>query len=429
MNRVQAGLFDFLEKAVSPFHSVKAGISLLEEKGFTPLSLSHTWSLTPGKAYYTRVFGSTLLAFRIGRKPRSHLHIATAHTDFPCLRIKPHAEIQTQQYGKLNVEVYGGMIRNTWLDRPLSLAGKIVLRSDDAYHPDVRYVDARRPLLTIPHLAIHMNPTVNEGEKLNPQKDMLPLFTLTDRDSYGDDRSVFLQFLADEFSLQAADILSYELTVYPTEPPCLLGRNNEFISASRLDNQTSVYACLMGLIHGTSTDGINLIALFDNEEVGSRSKQGAASLVCPQILQRIYTGLGYTESELWADMSGGYVFSLDAAHAYHPNYPDKTDPTNLPVLNGGPVLKIACSQTYAGDAEAIAIARSLCESQDIPCQFFLNRSDMRGGSTLGSLLSANMPMRTMDIGLPLLAMHSARETMGAADQEALQKLMTLFFSR
>lgn len=427
MDTIQTGLFDFLEKAVSPFHSAQAGMDLLEEKGFTPLSLSHPWSLTPGKAYYIRVFGSTLLAFRIGRKPRSHLHIAAAHTDFPCLRIKPHAGIHTQNYGKLNVELYGGMIRNTWLDRPLSLAGKIVLRSDDAYNPDVRYVDARRPLLTILHLAIHMNPSVNDGEKLNPQKDMLPLFTQFG--STPTDDSFFPEFLADEFSLPAEDILSYELTVYPAEPPCLLGRNNEFISSSRLDNQTSVYACLMGLLNGTSTDGLNLIALFDNEEVGSRSKQGAASLICPQILQRIYAALGYTESELFSDMGRGYFFSLDAAHAFHPNYPGKNDPTNIPVLNGGLVLKTACSQTYAGDAEAIAIARSLCESHDIPYQFFLNRSDMRGGSTLGSLLSANMPMRTMDVGLPLLAMHSARETMGASDQEALQRLMTVFFSR
>ena len=256
MDTIQTGLFDFLEKAVSPFHSAQAGMDLLEEKGFTPLSLSHPWSLTPGKAYYIRVFGSTLLAFRIGRKPRSHLHIAAAHTDFPCLRIKPHAGIHTQNYGKLNVELYGGMIRNTWLDRPLSLAGKIVLRSDDAYNPDVRYVDARRPLLTIPHLAIHMNPSVNDGEKLNPQKDMLPLFTQFG--STPTDDSFPPEFLADEFSLPAEDILSYELQrAHPAEPPCLLGRNNEFISSSRLDNQTSVYACLMGLLNGTSTDGLN----------------------------------------------------------------------------------------------------------------------------------------------------------------------------
>jgi len=317
------------------------------------------------------------------------------------------------------------MIRSTWLDRPLSLAGKIVLRSDDAYNPDVRYVDARRPLLTIPHLAIHMNPSVNDGEKLNPQKDMLPLFTQFG--STPTDDSFFPEFLADEFSLPAEDILSYELTVYPAEPPYLLGRNNEFISSSRLDNQTSVYACLMGLLNGTSTDGLNLIALFDNEEVGSQTKQGADSHVLPDILRRIYHAFGLTDDDFSADLARAFMLSVDVAHAIHPNVPEKCDVTNQPVMGCGVALKIASSQRYAGDAAAVAVVKSLCRENDIPYQVFMNRSDIPGGSTLGSLLSANLPLRAMDIGIPITAMHSCRELMGAADQESLVRLIRAFF--
>ena len=239
----------------------------------------------------------------------------------------------------------------------------------------------------------------------------------------------FLDFLADECHLDRGRILSYELTAYPTDAPCRFGAKNEFLSASRLDNMTSVYACLEGLLHGESQNGIQCIALFDNEEVGSCTKQGADSFALPNILMRLYSSLGYGQDAYFADLARGFLLSLDVAHALHPNAPEKADPTNAPRLGGGVTIKAACSQAYAGDAEAIAVTKALCKAHAIPYQMFLNRSDIRGGSTLGSMLTANMPMRAMDVGAAILAMHSARETMGADDQQALERLVTVFFSR
>jgi aspartyl aminopeptidase len=417
-------LLAFLKAGTSPYHVVQVSAAMLAQAGFRELKQADAWGLEAGQAYYTRVYGSTLIAFRIGNHPDGDLRLATAHTDFPCLRVKPAASVVTKGYGKVNVEVYGGMIRDTWLDRPLSLAGKLVLRGDDPFHPVVRLVDAKRPVMTIPQLAIHMNRDVNKGVELNPQKDLLPLMTMTGEDA---DADFFDEFLSTEFSCAQEDILAYELTVYPWEEPCRLGFHNEFISSPRLDNLTSVKACIDGLIEGKRREGISMIALFDNEEVGSTTKQGAASLVLPQVIQRIYHVLGYGMEPIQRKIMSGFFLSLDVAHAMHPNVPEKNDLTNIPVLNGGVALKIACSQAYAGDAEAVGMVKSLCQKDRIPYQCFVNRSDIRGGSTLGSLLSANLPMRAMDIGVPILAMHSARETMGVGDQAAITDLVTAFF--
>ncbi len=417
------GLFSFLERAVSPFHAAAEGARLLAQAGYFEWNGTER-EVRVGSRFFVRAYGSALLAFSIGENPRARLRIAAAHTDFPCLRVKPHAAMRERGYGKLNVEVYGGMIRSSWLDRPLSLAGKVAMRGDDPYIPVVREFDARRPLLIIPSLAIHMNRDVNKGVELNPQKDLLPLFTMEEDEADGD---FFLDFLAEEIGAERDSILSYEITLYPTEKPCRIGRNEAFVSAPRLDNMTSVYACLSGLCTGAQADGIACAALFDNEEVGSGTKQGAASMLLPNHLARIYAGLGFTEAGLYADMEKGFCFSVDVAHAMHPNMPEKNDVTNFPMLGGGIALKVAASQSYAGDAEAIAIAKGLCELAAVPYQMYVNRSDLRGGSTLGSLLSRQMPMRTMDIGVPILAMHAARETMGASDQAALNRLTETFY--
>ncbi|MCH4166099.1 MAG: M18 family aminopeptidase [Megasphaera sp.] len=417
-------LLRFLKVGTSPYQVVQESAAILRSAGFQELKQDLPWELAPGKAYYTIVYGSALVAFRIGDRPEGTLRLATAHTDFPCLRVKPAASVVTKGYGKVNVEVYGGMIRDTWLDRPLSLAGKLVLKGTDPFHPVVHLVDAKRPVMTIPHLAIHMNREVNNGVVLNPQKDMLPLLTMMGEQVQQD---FFDEFLAAEFHCAKDDILSYELTVYPWEEPCRFGFHNEFISSPRLDNLTSVKACLDGIVAGQRQDGISMIALFDNEEVGSTTKQGAASLVLPQLVQRMYHVLGYDMEMALRKAASGFFLSLDVAHAMHPNVPEKNDITNIPVLNGGVTLKIACSQAYAGDAEAVGIVTALCQQGEIPYQYFVNRSDIRGGSTLGSLLSANLPMRAMDIGVPIVAMHSARETMGANDQWAITELVRAFF--
>ena len=404
-------LLQFIQSSPSPFHTVETAGKMLEDAGFTELDMASVWSLAPGGRYFVRVYGSTLLAFAVGEK-EGPLRLAAAHTDFPCFRLKPQAGIRKEGYGLLNVEKYGGMMLRTWLDRPLGLAGKVVLRSEDVFAPAVRLVNFPKPLLTIPSLAIHMDREVNDEGKLNPQMDMLPIAAMSGEEL---PESFFLDWLAQELEPAPEDILSYELSAYPFEKGCLCGLQEEFLSSPRLDNLTSTLACLKGLMSAEpkAFSGLRLTALFDNEEVGSGTKQGAGSAVLNQVLERI---------------AAGFMLSVDVAHALHPSHSDKCDPSNKPLLGGGVVLKQAAAQTYAGDAEAIAIIRGLCEAKAIPCQSFVNRSDIRGGSTLGSLASALVPIRTMDIGIPMLAMHSAREVMHKDDQLALNKLLITFMS-
>ena len=379
-----------------------------------------------GKGYYTKVFGSTLLAFRKGKARDNNqgpeLRIAAAHTDFPGFRLKPRASMLAEGYGILNVESYGGLILSTWQDRPLSMAGKIVLKGEGPFSPDVRLIDFGRPLLTIPSLAIHMNKKVNDGIALNKQKDMLPLAAVFGKNA---DTEYMNSFLAHELGCFKEDILSYELNLYPYEGGCQLGLAGELVSAGRLDNITSVMACLKGMINSKAA-GLQVIALFDNEEIGSRTKQGADSGILLMLLKRIYAASGIAEEILIRDIADGFMLSVDVAHGVHPDYLSKSDPTNKPVLGGGAVLKQAAVQSYAGDAEAVSIVSSICQENGIPYQQFVNRSDMPGGATLGSIASSLVPMRTMDIGLPILAMHSARETMGSADQSALNRLIEAF---
>ncbi len=417
-------LLRFIQHSPSPYHTVATAAELLQESGFIQLDMTQPWKISRGKSYFVSVYHSTLLAFTAGTK-EGQLRISAAHTDFPCFRIKPQPVIKKERYGMINIEKYGGMILRTWLDRPLTLAGKVVLRTSQAFSPNVLLVDFARPLLTIPSLAIHMDREVNDEGKLNPQTDMLPL-AVTGTEELSE--SFFLEWLAKEMDTRPEDILSYELSACPAEEGCLCGLESEFISSPRLDNLTSVLSCLNGMIAVNPEEccGIRMTALFDNEEVGSNTKQGADSAVLMQTLERIYRALGNTREELWSDIASGLLLSVDVAHAMHPNFTDKCDPSHKPVLGGGVVLKQSASQSYAGDAEAVAIVRGLCEAQEIPWQFFVNRNDIRGGSTLGSLASALVPMRTMDIGVPLLAMHSARELMHVSDQNALNRLLTAF---
>ena len=425
MNKIAQELLDFTATCTSPYHTVLTSEKLLVKEGFEQLTMQEKWSLTPGGRYYVKVFDSALFAFRIGKKNTRGIKIAAAHTDFPCFRVKPNPEINTEGYGTLNVEAYGGMIVSTWMDRPLSLAGKVALKGKDPFNPDVRIVDFKRPLLSISSLAIHMNREVNDGYKWSKQKDVLPLAEMLGEDSK--DKKFFNKFLAKELKCQTEDILSFELSAYPVETGCFFGLKDEFLSAGRLDNMTSVKACLDGIIASKATKGIQIAALFDNEEVGSRTKQGADSAALMQILERIYATNEHSEEELLTDMAAGFMLSVDVGHALHPNYKDKCDPTNKPVLNGGFLIKQAASQAYAGDADAVAVVVGLCKENKIPYQMFVNNGDIKGGSTLGSMESARLSMRTMDVGVPLLAMHSSRETMGAKDEEALQGLLCAFF--
>ena len=425
MDKTVGGLLDFIKRSPSACHVVQTARDMLLAHDFFELSPTVEWKLQAGGKYFIDVYGSALLVFRLGDKGSRGLRIAAAHTDFPGFRIKSCAALCREGYGSLNVEGYGGLILSTWQDRPLSMAGKVVLRGADAFSPEVVLVDFMRPLMTIPSLAIHMNRKVNDGVALNRQTDMLPLAAMLERE--GMDKEFFLKMLAREVDCKAEEILSYELNAYPVEEGCCFGMENEFISSPRLDNLTSVKACIDGIL-ATGSQGIEIVALFDHEEVGSRTKQGAGSAVLMQLLERLYQLRGVTKEQLFMDIAAGFMLSVDVAHALHPNYMDKADLTNRPVLNGGVVLKQAASQAYAGDAEAVAVVRELCRQQEIPCQQFVNRSDIPGGSTLGSIASALVPIRTMDIGVPILAMHSVRETMGMRDQEALTRLIRAFFA-
>ncbi|MFR6242732.1 MAG: M18 family aminopeptidase [Veillonella sp.] len=420
-----ARLLDFIDNSTSPYHTVKTGANELKAKGFTELFLEDVWALGEGD-YFVKVYDSTLVAIHIGLNLRHSMRIASAHTDFPAIRIKPNPLVDAKGYGELNVETYGGLILNTWLDRPLSMAGAVVTRTDDPFRPDVHYVDVARPLLTIPNLAIHMNRQINEGVALDKQKHMLPLFMMCN-DKINTD-SEWREFLSELVKRPAEDILSYELTLYPVEGGTTFGRYDEFISSPRIDNLTSCVACLEGIFEAKAMDaeGLRMVVLFDNEEVGSRTKQGGASTILSQLVERIYMATGHTKAECYADIAAGFMISADVAHGYHPNYPEKNDITNYPILNKGVVLKMASSQSYAGDAWAIATVKALCENDSIPYQIYVNRSNIPGGSTVGSITSAMLAMRTMDVGVPILAMHSARETMGADDQEALDNLMKAF---
>ena len=415
-------LLAFIQKSPSAFQTVAESSRRLKKAGFAELRWGADWQLKTGGCYFAKVFDSALVAFSVGEGRRG-LRIAAAHTDFPGFRVKPAAGVSKDGYGLLNVEPYGGLILQSWLDRPLSLAGKVVLRGRDAFSPVVKLVDFARPLITIPQLAIHMNRNVNDGVKLNRQTELMPLLTMTGE---AKDKEFFDELLCAELKAERDELLAYDLTVYDCEEGCALGAEGEFVSSPRLDNLTSVKACLDGLV-SSAGDGICMVALFDNEEVGSRTKQGAGSALLGQALELIYRGLGRAEAERQADVAGGFLLSCDVAHGLHPNYPGKADPTNRPRLNGGVVLKQAASQSYAGDAEAVAVVEQLCRDNGIKHQRFVNRSDIPGGSTLGSIASALLSMRAMDVGVPVLAMHSARELMGAADQQALAGLVRAFF--
>ena len=421
-------LIKYIKGCTSPYHTVDTSLQLLLDAGFTELSLEEPWNLTSGD-YVVNVYGTTLFAFHLGEDYRNSLRIASAHTDFPAIRVKPNPITDVKGYTKLNVEMYGGLIQNTWLDRPLGAAGTVVLKGENPYDVDSVLFDTKRPIAIIPNLAIHMNRNVNDGVALNRQKEMLPIIMMKpDGDTTKSEEEVWSQFLADEINCDPSEILSYDITLYPVTEGALVGTDFDFISSPRLDNLTSCFGVLVGIVEAkkNKVDGIRCAILFDNEEVGSRTKQGGAGMLLPNLLERVYRSLGLSRDDMDLDVARGFMISSDVAHGLHPNYPEKNDITNFPVLNGGVTLKQACSQSYAGDAKAIAIVKCLCEEAGVAYQIYVNRSDILGGSTVGSISSAMLPMRTMDIGLPVLAMHSAVETMGARDQEPLNHLMQHF---
>ena len=421
-------LMEFIETATSPFHVVAKSATILQENGFTELDMKQPWALQQGGNYYTIPYPSTLFAFSIGKdtSDSSDFRIVATHTDHPCLMIKPLADMSSNGYRKINTEIYGGPILNTWLDRPLSIAGRVAITSNKVFEPEMRFIDIRRPVLTIPNLAIHMNREVNKGVELNRQIDMIPIIGLVN-DNLNKD-GYFMNFLAGELGVDADKILDFELYIYNSEKGQLVGAEEEFISCPRLDNLTSTYGALRAITNKNRNDGINVIALFDNEEVGSKTKQGADSTLMTMLLEKIYEGLGFSHTRCLEAIMRSMHLSVDVAHAIHPNHSEKSDPTTFAKLNEGIVIKINNNQKYATDSKAIATLQQLCESGSVKYQKYVNRSDIAGGGTLGSLVSSQIPMLTVDLGIPMLAMHSARELMGVKDQTYMNQLLHTFFT-
>lgn len=426
MNHIKQ-LETLIAASVSPYHCIMAAADQLTATGFKELPLAAPWDLKRGCSYYINAFDSTLIAFSVGEELGEvpALKLAASHTDWPCLKVKPSPEVTSTGYGKLNVEVYGGPLLNTWFDRPLSMAGKVCVTGSSPMNPKTIFVDFARPLLTVPNLAIHMNREANDGVAINAQVDMLPLMArITDELSK---ENFFTEALAKEAGVKKEDILDYEIYIYNYEQGTLLGLENEFYSSPRLDNLTSVQACLSGIMAGPCKSGIHAVALYDNEEIGSHTKQGAASALTEHILEKICLSLGYSRETFLDVLLNGFLLSLDVAHAIHPNHGEKCDIKNQILMGDGVAIKLAASQSYATDAASTAVIEGICREKKIPYKKFSNRSDMKGGSTLGSISSALLTMRTVDAGAPILAMHSAREVMGTKDQEALVNLTEAFF--
>ncbi|MFA6940451.1 MAG: M18 family aminopeptidase [Clostridiaceae bacterium] len=422
-------LISFINKSGSSYQAVSASKKRLLKNGFIEIKEENTWDLKKGGKYFFTKNMSGFIAFKTGNGEieEEGYKIIGCHSDTPTLRIKPSPEIISENsYIKLNVEVYGAPILNTFLDRPLSIAGRVSLVSDNPLKPDIRLIDIRKPIVIIPNLAIHMNRTVNKGIELNPQKDMLPLLGLVSENLEKNDYLV--QILSRELGADKEDILSFDLFLYEWSEGCLLGINEEFISTSKLDDLSSLQAGLEGIIKSENGNGVQVLACFDNEEIGSKTIQGADSTFLSTALQRIAIALGKTKEEYYRALANSFIISSDSAHAVHPNVAEKSDPTNRPIINKGPVVKISANKKYTSDSESIAIYELICRKADIPYQTFVNRSDEIGGSTIGPITAGHLNIKSVDIGTPILAMHSIRELGGVLDHYYLIKLFISFYN-
>ena len=422
-------LLNFLDSSPCNFYAVHTVREILINNGFAEKSLEDALTVQPGEKFFVTKNHSAIFAFTVGKKPVADtgLKIIAAHSDSPCFRVKPHAEMLCEGgIVKLNTEVYGGPILYTWFDRPLSLAGRVLLKGNDALHPITRLVKIDRPLFSISHLAIHFNRAVNEGNKISKQKDMLPIIAKVNNTLEAE--NMLLHLVADELQVETGDIIDFDLLVYNTEKATTFGLNNEFISAGRLDDLSMVHAAIEAIIDVKDENATCVAAIFDNEETGSGTKQGAGSPVLANVIQRMVESQGGNYDGYCRALAKSFLVSADNAHAFHPNYAEKYDPTNHPALGGGPCIKINANCKYMSDAHSAAIFKSLCIEAGAPYQYFVNHSDVAGGSTLGNILTGQMDIAGVDVGNPLLAMHSVRETGSVTDHINMIKVFKQFFS-
>ena len=413
-------LLEFISKSPTAFQAAEETRRRFLEEGFTELKEEERWELEKGGKYFVMRNHSAIIGFSIPVNDCRRYHIIASHSDSPSFKIKENPEMSVNgAYVKLNVERYGGMILSTWFDRPLSVAGRMLVHKNGKILE--KLVDIDRDLVMIPSLAIHMNRDINGGYHYNVQKDMLPLY------SGSGEKGNFMRMLAEAAEARPEDILGHDLFLYNRMPGTIWGSRNEFVSSPRLDDLQCAFASLKGFLAAEPKDSVAVHCVYDNEEVGSGTKQGAESTFLKDVLHRINTGMGRMEEEYLTALASSFMVSADNGHAVHPNYADKTDPTNRTYLNGGLVIKHSANQKYTTDAVSAAVMRCLCERAGVPYQEFLNRSDILGGSTLGNISNAQVSLNTVDVGLPQLAMHSPYETAGSKDMAYLEKAFEEFF--
>lgn len=419
---VSRDLAVFLENSPTCFHAVDNMKKALLDEHFTQLEENKKWTLQPGGRYFVTRNDSSLIAFSIPETEMKGMRIIASHSDSPTFKIKENPELEADgKYIRLNVEGYGGMLCAPWFDRPLSVAGRIVIKDSASGQFISRLINIDRDLVLIPNLAIHMNREANSGYKYNAQKDMLPLYgTLSAK-------GTFMDLIAKSAGVTADEILGHDLFLYNRQKASIWGASEEFISCGRLDDLQCAYASLRGFLAGKRQEYMAVHCVLDNEEVGSGTKQGAASTFLYDVLLRIQKGLGGDYEDYLRCVADSFMISADNAHAVHPNYTEKADPVNRPYLNKGIVIKHSANQKYCTDGFSAAVFKDICRQAGVPFQTFTNRSDMPGGSTLGNISMAQVSVNAVDVGLPQLAMHSPYETAGVKDTDYFIKAATVFF--
>lgn len=422
-------LLDFLDASPVNFLAAQNIATELEKAGYRKLDPREPiGNVKAGDKLYVTKNDSSVYAFHIGRQPMAQagFRMICAHCDSPTFRIKPNAEMLCEGgIVKLNTEVYGGPIMSTWFDRPLTIAGRVIVRGQDALNPETLLLHVKRPLLQISNLAIHFNRQVNDGVKLSKQKDMLPILGIINDEL--EKGNLLMNIICGELSIKPEQVLDFDLYLADATPACTFGVHDEFLSSGRLDDLSMCFAGLEAMIDTDTADATKVLAIFDNEETGSQTKQGAGSPFLAMMLQRIALAQSGSAEAWYQAIERAFMISADNAHAWHPNYSEKYDPTNHPVLGGGPVIKFNAAQKYASDAVSAAVFAEICRQANVPCQRFVNHSDVAGGSTLGNILASSIPLRGVDMGNAILAMHSCRETGSVADHLYTVKAFTQFF--
>ena len=422
MEQENKRLLAFLDASPSCYHAAANTAEMLLKAGYTRLYEGEVWNLTEGGRYFTLRGDASVIAFRVPRRDFRGFMIAAGHSDSPTFKVREEAEVPSAGGClRLSVEPYGGMVMRSWLDRPLSVAGRAVVREGGRLK--TRLVNVNRDLLVIPSVAIHMDREVNKGTALKANVDMMPLFGM------GKEPGAFRQLIAEEAGVTEEDLISTDLFLYPRQAAALTGAAEEFILSPRLDDLQCVFGCLEGFLAAKDSESVPVLAVFHNEEVGSGTRQGADSTFLTDVLRRISAALGKTEEEYRAAVANSFLVSADNAHAVHPNHPEYADGREFPVLNGGVVVKYNAAQRYTTDAVSDAVFRQVCREAGVPVQRYSNRADLPGGSTLGNISTAHLSVHSVDIGLPQLAMHSACEVAGAKDIEYLVRAMTGYFEK